>query len=66
MSEQETLSQVAEAIRKQNRPDIKEVGTFGGGANGLPGVRVDFTDGSKCFLVTALGQVPQPVGAEPR
>lgn len=57
---QETLIQIADAIRKRNDPEITEVATFGGDANGLPGVRVEFTDGCKCFLVATVEQRSHP------
>lgn len=62
MNEQETLTQIADAIREQNHPEVTDVETFGGDVNGLPGVRIEFADGCKCFLVAIVDQGSQPVG----
>lgn len=59
-TEEEALHMIAEAIHQADHPDIIAVATFGGGANGLPGVRIEHEDGSKCFLVPDLTGLDSP------
>lgn len=52
--EEEALHMIAEAIHEADHPGVVAVATFGGGESGLPGVRIEHEDGSKCFLVPDL------------
>lgn len=53
MKEEEALHRMVEALAEADNPDVVAVATFGGGSNGLPGVRVDHADGTKSFLVVS-------------
>lgn len=60
MYEEETLQVIAEVIREAEHPDVVAVATFGGGDNGLPGIRVEHVNGAKFFLVPDLTDLAKP------
>lgn len=58
MTEVELLSVIAEILHRADDPQIVGVATIGGGAKGLPGLRVEHPDGNRSFLMTTADATP--------
>lgn len=58
MTEEDLLRVIADVLRRADDPQIVGVATIGGGARGLPGLRVEHPDGTRSFLMTTADATP--------